>query len=148
MHDHIHNCSPPCPILSQLDPVQTSTLHFLKIYLNIILPSTPGSPKWSLSHRFPHLNIVYASPVPIRATCSTHLILDFITLTILGEECRSLSSSLCSFFHYPVNSSLLGQILSSPPYSQTTSANYKQIRKIRNPCNGRVVFGTCKILVR
>jgi len=34
---------------------------------------------------------------PIRATCPAHLILlDFITRAILGEECRSLSSSLCS----------------------------------------------------
>ena len=46
---------------------------------------------------------------PIRATCSGHLLLEFITLTILGEEFRSLSSSLCSFLHSLVTSSLLGQ---------------------------------------
>jgi hypothetical protein len=46
---------------------------------------------------------------PIRATCPTYLILlDFITQKILGEEYRSLSSSLCSFLHYPVILSLLG----------------------------------------
>jgi hypothetical protein len=37
---------------------------------------------------------------PIRAICPTHLtFLDFITLTIVGEEYSSLSSSLCSFLH-------------------------------------------------
>ena len=45
---------------------------------------------------------------PIRATCPSHFILlDFVTRTILGEEYRSISS-LCSFHHSPVTSSVLG----------------------------------------
>jgi len=59
---HIQKYPSPVSILSQLDPVHTPTSHFLKIHLNIILPSMPGSPKWSLFLRFPHQNPVYASP--------------------------------------------------------------------------------------
>jgi hypothetical protein len=52
---------------------------------------------------------------------SAHLILvNFITLTILGEEYVSLSSSLCSFLHSPVAPSLLEQnILISTLFSNT-----------------------------
>ena len=71
-------------------------------------PSTPGFSHWYLSLRFPHQNPVHASPLPHSATFPAHLILlDFITRTILGEQYRSLSSSLCSFLHSPVTSSHL-----------------------------------------
>ena len=98
------------PIVSQLDPVHTTTSNSLKIHLIIIHPSTPGSPKWSPSLRFPTKNLYTPLLSSIRVTCPAHLILlDFITWTILGEEYRSLSSSLCGFLHYLVTSSLLGR---------------------------------------
>ena len=46
---------------------------------------------------------------PIYATCLAHIILlNLITRIIFGEKYRSFSSSLYSFLHPPVTSSLLG----------------------------------------
>ena len=46
---------------------------------------------------------------PVYATCLAHpTFLNFIIRTILGENYRSLSSTLCNIFHSPVISSLLG----------------------------------------
>jgi hypothetical protein len=58
-----YKCPSPVPIRNQIERVHTSTFHFLKIHLNVIRPSTPGSSKWSLSFRFPHQNPVCTSPL-------------------------------------------------------------------------------------
>ena len=66
IHHRIYNSPPPVHILSRINLGHALTTHFLKIFLNIILPSRPGSSKWSLSLRFPHRNPIYTSTLPHR----------------------------------------------------------------------------------
>ena len=105
----------PCPQPDQSSPSPPHPTSWISI---LILSS-----KWSLSLRFPYQNPVYTSSHPIHATCPTNLILlHFITWTILGEEYRTLSSSLCCFLYSPVTLSLLGpNILLNTLFSKTLS---------------------------
>jgi len=72
---------------------------------------------------FPTKTLYTALSSSIRATFPVRLILlDFITRTILGEDYRSFSSSLCNLLHSPVTSSHLGpNILLNTMFSNTFS---------------------------
>ena len=59
---------------------------------------------------------------------------DFITRTILGEAYRSFSSSLCSFLHSPVISSLLDPNILLSNVSDQVSHPYKTTGRITVLC--------------
>ena len=92
--------SSPCPP----NPTSWRSILILSSHLRLVLPS-------GLFHSgFPTKTLHTLLFSTIRATCSVHIILLYlITRNVLGEEYRSLSSSLCSFLHYPVTSPLLGR---------------------------------------
>ena len=126
VHCCIHKRPPPVPILVQPNPVHIPTSNLLEIHLNIIHPSTPRSPQWSLSLRFPHQ--------------------DPICPPLLTHTRHMPSPSHSSRFYYPHNIGWAVQIIkllvmqsppfprylvppevqifSSTPYSQTPSASF------------------------
>ena len=81
VHYRTHKRPPTVSILGQPNPVHIPISHLLEIHPNIIHPSTPRSPQWSPSLRFPHQD-------PINQPLLTH-------------TCHMLSPSQSSRFYHP-----------------------------------------------
>ena len=121
VHYRTHKHPPHISILGPPNPVHVPTS-----WRSIILLSTHlrlGLPSGLFPTGFPTKTLYTSLSSPTRATCPAHLILfDFITPTILGEEYKSFSSSLCNLLHFSVTLSLLGpNILLNNVFSNTLS---------------------------
>ena len=59
VHYRTHKRPPPISILGLPNPVHIPTSHLLEIHPNIIHPSMPRPPQWSLSLRLPHQDPIH-----------------------------------------------------------------------------------------
>ena len=89
---------PLVPVLGQPNPVHIPTSHLLEIHPNIVHPSTPRSPQWPLSFRFPHQD-------PIRPPLLTHTRhmpspLWSVYLLIMLDTLLLRPSLQCTTLHY------------------------------------------------
>ena len=104
-------------LIQSIQPHPTSWRSILILSTHLRL----GLPSGLFPLRIPLQDPIHTLSSTTCATCPAHLILlDFITRTILGEEYKSFSSSLCNILHSPVTSSLLGpNILLYTPHDTT-----------------------------
>ena len=105
--------------IQTISPHRTSSRSILILSSHLFL----GLPSSLFPQVFP-TKILYTPLLsPIRAICHANLILLYlITRTILCEQYRSLSFSLCSFLHSPLTFSFLGpNILLNTLFSGTRS---------------------------
>ena len=107
VHYRTHKRPPPISILGQPNPVHIPTSHLLEIHPNIIYTSTPRSPQWSLSLRFPHQDPIH----PPRLTHTRHM--PSPSHCILSPE---QASRMWVFLNISV---LQGRVVSTSPNHQT-----------------------------
>ena len=126
--------SPPphVSILGQPNPVYIPTSHLLEIHPNITHPSTPRSPQWSPSLRFPHQDPIHPlslhSYTPHAQPISIFSILSPAQYWVRSTNHLALRYAITSIPPLPRPSQV--QIFSSTPCSQTPSASFPPANRL------------------
>ena len=99
VHYHTHKRPPAVSILGQPNPVHIPTSHLLEIHPNIIHPSMPRSPQWSLSLWFPHQDPIHPLSSPICTIIYLiHIIFQVMVLFLcLGNYCLLKGQNVTAF---------------------------------------------------
>ena len=111
--------------------------HFSKSHFNIILPSTPGSSKWSVHLKFPHYKPVSS------ILCPSQLIpLYSIIRIIFGEECWSWKSICCIYMLINAvwNSFVLQLCLCCDVYKALFKIEHKIPTDTQSPSHNKMFF--------
>jgi len=121
VHYHTHKRPPTISILGQPNPVHIHTTYLLEIHSNIIRPSTPRSPQWSPSLRFPHQDPLHPY-APHAQPISFFSILSPTQYWVRSTSHLAPCYAISSIPPLPRPSEV--QIFSSTPCSQTPSASF------------------------
>ena len=122
VHYRTHKRPPPVPILGQPNPVHIPTSHLMEIHLILSTHLRLDLPSGLLPSGFPTKTLYTPSPHPYAPHAQPISFSILSPRTILGEQYKSFSSSLCNLLHSPVTSSLLGpNILLNTTFSNTLS---------------------------
>jgi len=126
VHYRTHKRPPTVSILGQPNPVHIPTSHLQEIRPNIIHPSTPRSPQWSLSLRFLHQDPIHPpSPHPYIPHAQPNSFFSILSPAQYWVRSKNHSAPRYAVSLIPpLPRPFKVQIFSSTPCSQTPSASF------------------------
>ena len=119
VHYRTHKRPPPVSILGQPHPVHIPTSHLLDIHSDIIHTSTPRSPQWSLSLRFPHQDSIHPPSLYPYAPHAQPISFFSLTKSVSVLQVPVFWRRLVRFFK---------RMLCNLSYRQRHSINYNTLR--------------------